>query len=99
MKNSRLALNVSKTQYMIFNTTSNMVLKIEYDNFGLQKADNFKYLGVTLDVKLNFKNHIDLLKSKLSSVAGVFGEFLITSENQQRECSILHFSAVFWNME
>lgn len=72
MKNSRLALNVSKTQYMIFNTPSNMLLKIEYDNFELQRADNFKYLGITLDVKLKFKNHIDLLKSKLSSVAGVF---------------------------
>lgn len=72
MKNSRLALNVSKTQYMIFNTPQNMLLKIEYDNFGLLKADNFKYLGVTLDTKLKFKNHIDLLKSKLSSVAGVF---------------------------
>lgn len=72
MRNSRLALNVSKTQYMIFNTPSNIFLKIEYDSLGLQRADKFKYLGVTLDVKLNFKNHIDLLKSKLSSVAGVF---------------------------
>lgn len=58
IKNLRFALNASKTQYMIFNTPSCLI--IEYNNKVIQKADNFKYIGVTHDSKLKFKNHTDL---------------------------------------
>ena len=70
---------VDKTQYMLFHGTT--IRNIDVENFSLNMGGNqiertvsYKYLGVTVDNKLNWKTHIKKLCSKLSSVCGVLSK-------------------------
>ena len=66
----KLTLNISKTNYVILSksTTSrntNLALKIGIEH--ITKVPHVKFLGVIIDERLEWKNHIDICKNKLSS--------------------------------
>lgn len=71
MTNNRLHLNAKKNKFMIFNQ-SNYCLDIKYNNIAIENVKSYKYLGVVIDCRLKFNDFIDLLKVRLSRVAGVF---------------------------
>ena len=51
---------------MLFTTRKiNVFLSIYYNNDVLQWKDNLKYLGITLDNRLNFNLQINYIKSKI----------------------------------
>ncbi len=67
---------VKKSQYMLVNT--NPRIRVEDDLFELEMGGNkiertksYKYLGLTVDEKFSWSEHINELCSKLSQVAGV----------------------------
>ena len=69
-----------KTQFMLIKA-SNMTASDRYKNFKLymrihqiEKTDNYKYLGIMVDDKLNWKLQIKTMCSKLSSVCGVISK-------------------------
>ena len=63
---NRLYPNTSKTFLMLFTTRKiNVFLSIYYNNDVLQWKDNLKYLGITLDNRLNFNLQINYIKSKI----------------------------------
>ena len=67
-----LILNVNKTYYMIFSTRSipnNIRISIG-ENLIERKASG-KFLGMLLDDKLTFKEHINSIKCKVSKMAGI----------------------------
>ena len=69
-KANKLTLNISKTNYVIFSksTTSrntNLALKIGIEH--ITKVPHVKFLGVIIDERLDWNNHIDICKNKLSS--------------------------------
>lgn len=70
--NNRLTLNVNKSKYMLFKCNISSDFKLYYDFNNIEKVKNFRYLGFMLDSKLNFKNHCETLRNKISSVAGCF---------------------------
>lgn len=43
-----------------------------YENNLIEQVTHVKYLGIILDTQLKFNLHIDTVKSKLSSKAGMF---------------------------
>ena len=67
---NKLTLNISKTNYVTFSksTTSrntNLALNIGIEH--ITKVPHVKFLGVIIDERLEWKNHIDICKNKLSS--------------------------------
>ena len=60
-------LSVSKTNYMIFgNLNVNTRNPLKVNNEEIIRVDVTTLLGVLIDAKLTWKNHISLVKSKLS---------------------------------
>ena len=66
LKYNKLTLNVKKTKVMIFsNRTFIERPNISIDSVDLEYVDYHKYLGITFNSKLNYDQHISLVKSKL----------------------------------
>ena len=77
MKTNKLKLNLNKTKFMIFapdsenfKTLKNIKLSIE-DEVELEQVSQCKYLGITIDDKLNWKAHISILRRKLAKTIGL----------------------------
>ena len=71
---NRLTLNISKTSYMIhgnINFNPNDGLDICIANQVLTKTSSANFLGVIIDDKLRFEDHVNKLRLDLSKVAGV----------------------------
>ena len=69
---NKLSLNVSKTNYMLFsNSKLPQKLDISIKNHCIDKVDVTKFLGVLIDEKLNWKQHINMVRSKLSKTFSV----------------------------
>lgn len=67
-KANKLALNIKKTNYMIFsqNRTNNNN-KLIIDNTELQQLDEIKFLGIFMDSSLTWAKHINFVANKLTS--------------------------------
>lgn len=74
-KANKLTINSTKSKYILFTSRSKNLneasLKLFIDNFELEQVYTIKYLGVTLDCHLNWKNHIKNVCSRLASVCYV----------------------------
>ena len=76
-KANRLSLNTTKTFYMIFHRTrikhmsgvANSIVKM--NNTILVKTSSLKYLGVIVDHKLNWIEHISYVRNKVSKGIGI----------------------------
>lgn len=69
---NKLSINASKTKWLLFTNKSILNMpEISIDNNIIENLPNFKYLGFTLDSKLKFKSHINLVTSKLSRICGI----------------------------
>ena len=69
---NRLALNISKTNFVIF-AAKNKPLKnvtLLLNKKTLQQTEYVKYLGVLIDSRLTFKNHITSVSLKVSRITG-----------------------------
>ena len=66
---NRLSVNVSKTNYIIFhpyNKPLKQHITLKINNKAIIEKDNIKYLGVIIDSRLNWKNHILAVSKKIS---------------------------------
>ena len=74
---NKLTMNMSKTKYMLISNTNVLTIKdrkkfkLTIRKYTLHEVDHIKYLGVILDNKLNWSQHIAYLVTKLSQVAGM----------------------------
>ena len=69
---NKLSLNTSKTAYTIFsNMRQSNISNIMIRNTEIIACQKQKFLGVTLDNKLNFKDHINNMSSKVKSANGI----------------------------
>lgn len=71
---NKLSINLSKTNYMIF-TNSKLpqhLPPIKINNTDITLVTRTKFLGITIDDKLNWKPHIALIKNKISKHIGIF---------------------------
>jgi len=69
---NRLALNISKTNFVIF-AAKNKLLKnvtLLINKKAIQQKNYVKYLGVLIDSKLTFKDHIMAVSKKVSRITG-----------------------------
>ena len=70
LKTNRLSLNVSKTSYIIISNQKNS-LDIKIRETILMKVSTVKFLGITLDENLSFKDHVNKVTSNISKSIGV----------------------------
>ena len=72
-KANKLSLNVKKTNFMIFQNRYSAYndLSITIDGSVVKQVNNVKFLGLTIDSRLSWKPHIDLLCSKVAKTIGI----------------------------
>ena len=66
---NKISLNVSKTEIIIFKPErkpQDFNMKIKLNEKRLYPTDSVKYLGVKIDSKLNWKNHVNATATKLN---------------------------------
>ena len=77
MKCNRLALSISKTNFILFHSSKlkpNQSLRIKIDDTPIKQVDSTKYLGITFDSNLTWKSHINELCLKLSKTVGILSK-------------------------
>ena len=70
----RLALNISKTNFVIFHPYTKPLkelITIKINKKAITKEKYVKYLGVLIDSSLSWKTHIDNLVKKISRAIGI----------------------------
>ena len=72
---NKLALNVDKTNFVIFHSPQKPLYENITIKFGKQhvtKAKHVKFLGLLLDENLSWKHHLSELSKKLARTCGIF---------------------------
>ena len=88
-----LSLNLDKTHYMQFLTkhTISTQLNIEYDTKKIIQTNFVKFLGITEDNTISWKQHIDSIIPKLNKACFLIrGLKLYVHKNALKWC-IMHF--------
>ena len=72
---NRLALNVGKTNFVIFRGKKKVYHNVTLilNRKALEQKDHVKYLGVFMDEHLNWKYHISHVIKKISRGIGILG--------------------------
>ena len=69
---NRLIINLSKTQSMLFmNKTDNPSFQLQIQNIDIEVTNKCKFLGVIIDDKLLWKDHINYISNKISKSIGI----------------------------
>ena len=72
IKANKLSLNTDKTFYSLFtNKKINHIPDIIMRNHKISQSKSQKFLGVLVDEKLSFKEHINVVSNKISRATGV----------------------------
>ena len=76
LHSNKLSLNVTKTHYIIFSSKRkyvdvNLTDQVLIDDVPLNRVSSTKFLGVILDEKLNWNEHVSCIKKKVSKSIGV----------------------------
>ena len=69
--NNGLKLNAGKTKYMLFANKKIEDIEVYLGDDRLIKSETEKFLGVLIDTKLNWSNHIRNLSTKISRNSGI----------------------------
>ncbi len=74
LKVNKLSLNIAKCKYMIFHMPQKKVkpLQLLVENTIVEKAEEFYFLGLTLNEHMNLKSYINNLSNKISRNIGIF---------------------------
>ena len=72
---NKLSLNLSKTKIMLFsNSKINTQITMQVDDVEIERVSENKFLGVIIDEKITWKQHIKYVQSKLSRSISVLGK-------------------------
>lgn len=70
---NKLSLNIEKTNYMVFDNQQRLdeiVINVNDMNITIKECKTVKYLGLMVDHKLTFSDHIEYIKKKVSKRIG-----------------------------
>jgi len=67
-----MKINTSKTDFQSSLAHKTIHPRLRYKGTTLSQSNEFKYLDVTFDNKLNWKNHVDKIASRVSKRINVF---------------------------
>jgi len=67
-----MKINTSKTAFQSFSLAHKTIHpRLRCKGAALSQSNEFKYLGVTFDNQLNWKNHMDKIDSRVSKLINV----------------------------
>ena len=70
-----LEMSIKKTLFMIFRTTNSssegLFNKLYFNDTFIEKVDSFKYLGLHIDSRFDWKEHVNQISSKISPYVGI----------------------------
>ena len=94
---NKLTLNMKKTKFMLFSKqqkkkSRQKKFKININNYCIKQVTEMKYLGVILDNKLNWHNHIQYVCTKLAKAAGII--YKVRNKAPQNVLMLLYHSLV-----
>ena len=83
MKSNKLILNIHKTNYIIFGTKTNISsdLNLFYRNEKIARVFHTKFLGVVIDDKLSWNQHVNNLCNTLSKNIGILYRLQFLPQN------------------
>ena len=71
LKSNRLCLNKSKTKYMIFHRGNEPKMELSIGDSSLEQVQDFQFLGITLNQRLDWSSHIEITARKVARGIGV----------------------------
>ena len=94
---NKLTLNLKKTKFMLFSKkklkkNNEKKFKININKYSIKQVSEMKYLGVIMDNKLNWHNHIQYICTKVAKAAGII--FKIRNKAPQNVIMLLYHSLV-----
>ena len=105
---NKLALNVEKTNFVIFHSVKNTLnegISIKIGDQHVRQAKYVKFLGLLLDENLSWKYHLYELSKKLSRTCGIFFKIrhFLPSSALVSLCnslfsSFLQYGIIFWGL-
>ncbi len=105
---NKLALNIGKTNFVVFHSVQNSLsesLTIKIGNQHIRQAKYVKFLGLLLDEHLSWKYHLCELSKKLSRTCGVFFKIrhllpasILVSLYNSLFSSFLRYGIVVWGL-
>ena len=71
---NKLSLNANKSRFMIFHMPNKHITLpiLQISNTNIEKVNEFNFLGLTLDTRLDWKRHSNNTSNKMSRTIGVF---------------------------
>ena len=99
LNSNKLAINIDKTNYMIFKPNDkinseilNKKLQLSIDGIEITRVNVVKYLGMKLDEMLTFTDHVQAIIRRLNSCIGVFYRHRCLLNSKCRK--LLYFSMI-----
>ena len=71
VKENGLKLNLNKTKYMIFTNKPITEIDVKFNSVPIEKSSCERFLGVLVDEKLSWSQHIAAIKTKMSRYIGI----------------------------
>ena len=73
LKSNKLSLNIKKTHFMVFHRKKiDGDIKIKIDDEEIDRVYKTKFLGVMIDHKITWKEHVKYVSGKMSRNIGIF---------------------------
>ena len=95
LNSNRLALNISKTNFVIF-AAKNKPLKtvtLLLNKKAIQQTNYVKYLGILIDSKLTFKDHIMAVSKKVARITGAM--YRIRYYVNDKTLAMVYYSLIY----
>lgn len=65
-KENKLSVNLNKTKYMVFtNHHKHLNVQLSLDGVNIERVSELRFLGVTIDERLNWKSHVANTQKKV----------------------------------
>jgi exonuclease III len=68
---NKLSLNIKKTNFIVFGKLPQNSLELKIENERIERVKTAKFLGVVIDEKLKWREHITVVANKVSKSLGV----------------------------
>ena len=95
LNSNRLALNISKTNFVIFASKNKPLTNVTLllNKKAIEQKDYVKYLGVLIDSKLTFKDHIIAVSKKISRATGTM--YRIRNYVNNKILTMIYYSLIY----